>query len=114
MPLSGERIVQLYPDRVLRPTDDETSPVCCLEFDALPLQQLDKGFFVLHQGTPERFSQDSGRGVNVQTVFFRRECDAVAPESFQENPGVHTTNCSRSPDDVCAPLPTFAPSFPAT
>src|SRR5215211_6757031 len=111
MPLSGERIVQLYPDRVLRPTDDETTPVCSLEFDALPLQQLDKGFFVLHQRTPERFSQDSGRGLHVQTVFFRRECDAVAPERFQENPGAHKTNLSRSPDDVRAPSLTSAPLF---
>src|SRR5918993_1389731 len=41
VPLSGERIMQLYPDRVLRPAYDETTPVRCLEFDALLLQQLD-------------------------------------------------------------------------
>ncbi len=114
MPLSGERIMQLYPDRVLRPAYDETTPVRCLESDALPLQQLDEGLLVLHQRTPESLRQDSGRGVNVQTVFFRREHDASAPESVQEKSGVHTTNLSRSPDDVRALSLTSVPLFSAT
>ena len=69
---------------------------------------------IMEFAVPERFSQDSGRSIHVQTLFFRREHDAGAPESVQEKSGVHTTNLSRSPDDVHAPLLTSILLFSVT
>ena len=114
MPLSGKRVVQPYPDRVLGPAYNETSPVRCFEPDALPLQQLDKGLFVLQQRTPEGLRQGPGRGVHVQAVLLWREDDPRSSQGFQEQPGVHTTNLSRSPDDVRAFSLTSVPLFSAT